>query len=81
MEQLSKQSNYFSMRQDLKEREQKLAKLLQERLPNSEIGTALFDLLVVRRELVKEALTKEGGDKEKGAAAALKDLLELLYKK
>jgi len=54
-----------------------MEKLLRDRLPSSDVGEALFNLLVIKRELAKEALTKEGGEKEKGMAAALKDLIEL----
>lgn len=58
-----------------------LEKLLRDRLPNNELAAPLFDLLVIKRELAKETLTKEGGDREKGAADALKDLIDLFKQK
>ena len=77
MEQLYRQSSYFSMRQNQRVREQQLEKLLRERLPSSDLGEALFELLAIRRESAKESLTKEGGDRERGKAIALKELLDL----
>lgn len=71
-------STYFSELQNQKKQEQELVKLLKERLPNSDVGEALFNLLVLRREVVKESLAKEGsGAKEQGEARALKELIEL----
>jgi hypothetical protein len=58
-----------------------LEKLLRDRLPNSEIGAALFDLLAVKREMARDFLCKEGGEREKGAAAALKELIDLFKPK
>ena len=81
MEQLYRPSSYFSKQQTLRKQEQELEKLLKDRLPNSDIGAALFELLAVKREMVRDLLCKEGGEKEKGAAGALKELIDLFKPK
>ena len=77
MEPLYRRQSFFSTQQNLRGRKLELEKLLRERLQASDVSDTLFEYLAVRREQVRDKLGKEGGEREKGEAVTLGELLEL----
>ena len=77
MEAMLNRNSYFTMRDNLKDRETDLAKKLKKRLASSDVGNDLFEYLVVRRELGKESLCKEFDEFVQGRMKELSVLIEL----
>ena len=77
MEQLYSRQNYFSMRQNLKLREQELEQGLRVALLRSDVRESLFEYLVVKREALKEALAKAGASDTREGIKELQKLIDL----
>ena len=77
MEAMLNKNSYFTMRDNLKDRETELVKKLKKRLTSSDVANDLFEYLVVRRELGKESLCKDFDEFVQGRMKELSVLIEL----